>query len=119
MLSQMDAGVVRESDDDRITRRGPRVGGEAKRRFSCVASSVPPAMLAYSPPLREVGMLMMGMVGGVGGEGRGVGGEVVRLARSERVETALASAFCDRMLSFPCSFCSRPSGDGPQGLWLG
>lgn len=62
VLSQIEAGVVVVSAASRITTAGPLIGPE-KECFRCVLSFVPPAKFEYSPPEREVGMLMMGIVG--------------------------------------------------------
>jgi hypothetical protein len=63
VLSQMDGGVVVARSGSRMMSWGPRVGAW-KECFRRVVSSVAPAKLEYSPAEREVGMEMMGMVGG-------------------------------------------------------
>lgn len=73
-----------------MTRAGPFVGVE-KECFRCVASSVPPAKFEYSPPEREVGMLMMGAVG-VLMFSRCFGLSEGKLARSSMVFMSFANA---------------------------
>jgi hypothetical protein len=63
--------------------------GCAKVRLWWVRVSVAPANGEYSPPERDVGMLMMGMVHGLGAGGLE---SVVMAARSSMLETWFARA---------------------------
>lgn len=64
VLSHIESGVVDVSTGSRITRRGPRVGFW-KECLRSELSFVPPAKLLYSPADSEVGIEMIGIVGGL------------------------------------------------------
>jgi hypothetical protein len=99
--SQYLSGVVVVSSGSRMTSFGPEEPS-IKGCLREVSSCVPPARSEYSPPEREVGMEMMGILAEVFREGVAVcvTSPVVKVARSSNVFASFARA-CEGHMSLP------------------